>query len=371
MTPPQLLETAVAIAVHATVVVVAVELLTRRLSEARKCDLFWTACHLALIVVIVGDLTMPHLRLWAMPLVITDTLPQIRQLESSLGLIITGVWAAGAAAAVVRLLVGSLGTVRRFKTGRPLAPEELPEAWRKKIERGRAMPMEVRFLSSDLCSSPFCWQLHRPTVILPQALLKCPVEDLAPVIRHELEHLQLGHPLCLFLQRLVGILLWFHPAVWWAGRQAHLYREFACDDAAVHNRDEAVGYLRCLLQLARSADEQQKALTGLSFGGRRSLIAQRSERLASRTWQARLSGGGTWSCAIPVLLGMLLVLVAWIPLDGRASRRSVWSPWPQWTARSLMSLGVEVRDYEIDGHRFSAHERHTHRRPYLPSARPR
>jgi hypothetical protein len=47
-----------------------------------------------------------------------------------------------------------------------------------------------------------------------------------------------------------------------------------------------------------------------------------------------------------VLAVTCLVSMAWIPCDPLASSRSVWSPWPKWTAMSLHCFGFTLRDYE-------------------------
>jgi len=59
-----------------------------------------------------------------------------------------------------------------------------------------------------------------------------------------------GHPLQLFMERLVTSAFWFHPAIWWASRQSALAREYACDDAAVSRQQETVSYLKALLAVA-------------------------------------------------------------------------------------------------------------------------
>jgi hypothetical protein len=35
-----------------------------------------------------------------------------------------------------------------------------------------------------------------------------------------------------------------------------------------------------------------------------------------------------------------------VPLDPLSSSRSVWSPWPSWTAEMLHCFGYTLRDYE-------------------------
>ena len=97
--------------------------------------------------------------------------------------------------------------------------------------------------------SPFCWQLHRPAIVVPDLLLDFPVEEQRAVLNHELVHLSAQHPLRLFLQRIVEALFWFHPLVWWSSRQAAAAREFRCDAQAVDSQQEVAVYLQSLLRL--------------------------------------------------------------------------------------------------------------------------
>ena len=61
---------------------------------------------------------------------------------------------------------------------------------------------------------------------------------------------QANHPLQLFLQRIVEILFWFHPLIWWASRQAAWSREFHCDAAAVTTAERGGVLPRGLLRMA-------------------------------------------------------------------------------------------------------------------------
>ena len=68
---------------------------------------------------------------------------------------------------------------------------------------------------------------------------------------------------------------------------------------------------------------------------------------------------------LPTIAMLALMSIAcltiWLPLNPHASRRASWSPWPAWSARVLNASGIEVRDYEVDGHRLDPHERMTDR----------
>ena len=74
------------------------------------------------------------------------------------------------------------------------------------------------------------------------------------------------------LQRLIEVLLFFHPAVWYVSRRVSAERENACDDLVVSAGWPAVGYAQALLQTAelcttRGTSPDSNAALAASGGG--------------------------------------------------------------------------------------------------------
>jgi beta-lactamase regulating signal transducer with metallopeptidase domain len=215
-------------------------------------------------------------------------------------------------------------------------------------------------LTSTRLATPFCWQLHRPYIVLPEYLLGFGEQELRFVIRHELAHLGNGHPLQLFLQRVVEILFWFHPMVWWASQQSNFAREFACDDAAIDSPTEIGAYLRSLLTIVEcGAAESQNVRGPLAFGAGENLISKRARRLV----QIARNGAPQNRRHVPEFaLSLSLILTAavtafiWLPADVLASPRSRWSPWPAWSSAVLHDFGVTARDFDVYYGPFEPHE---------------
>jgi beta-lactamase regulating signal transducer with metallopeptidase domain len=70
---------------------------------------------------------------------------------------------------------------------------------------------------------------------------------------HELTHLQRRDLWMAFLARLVCLLHWFNPAVWWLRRTFLAQCEFACDARLVEKGTDPRAYAHALCDLARSA----------------------------------------------------------------------------------------------------------------------
>lgn len=340
------LELAVSLSCQAALLIGICAWLVRRSRNEVAGHRLWGSCHVMILVVTLAAVSLPHVRLvphaW-----LTDHVPLdvVAPAEHWLGTATATVWAIGALLYAVGILIG-LGDVHAIlSTARPMM---------------RSLDSEdhgLTILVSRRVTSPLCWQMQHPVIVLPECTSDFPLDELRGIVRHELAHLRAGHPLALFLQRLVEMVFWFHPLVWWASRQAELHREFHCDRAANRDKQETIHYLRCLLRLCEIAPEQRFGLpASLKFQGSRSLLRQRVARLTDLDHHAMPRGlSSRWDRAVLVIAG-LLALGVWLPVNVTASSRSPWSPWPTWSARVLLECGFAARDYELDGHRLRPHE---------------
>jgi beta-lactamase regulating signal transducer with metallopeptidase domain len=357
------MEMAISLVFQVAFVVAATALAARTIRTARNLDLLWNACLVVLVLLPAADLLLPHLRLLPAAAATRGALVQADGGEVALFWTCVGVWLCGATVLTLRLVREILRLTALFRTAVPI-----PATLQKSLEdelgpdlfRVGGRPVQLWF--SDSLRLPSCCQLLRPSILLSTSIETLTEQEIAGIIRHELEHLHARHPLLLFLQRIAEIVLWAHPAVWFASRRASRAREFRCDQAAVDSRSAAACYLRTILRLTLVEESPSTGLkAALGFGGECALIVERVERLASQDWNAVASREGRWRAASPILFAALAAVVLWIPVAGPASRRSLWSPWPTWSATVLHTVGVPARDYEVDGHRFHPGEFHRSR----------
>jgi len=110
-----------------------------------------------------------------------------------------------------------------------------------------------RILELPGLSSPGTAYTWKPVVLIPEDLNSyLDGEQFIDVLYHELMHVRRLDFLWGTLGDVVSCLLFFHPAVWLAGRNLGRERELACDGAVMELRSERrTDYASCLARLAR------------------------------------------------------------------------------------------------------------------------
>lgn len=352
MSPGQFLEVAVSLAIQSAFIVVATSGMCRLVSRRSHLQSrLWAITHGALLVLIVMAAAFPHLRnlpRWSMS---AAEIVDIADLQVILGHSLLTIWLIGATISVAFTVIGWWRTIRCLKQCVPIELETIEGLASDLISEFHQR--KITLLVGPHIAGPCCWQFHQPYVVLPVALLSFDPAKLTFILRHELAHLVLGHPLQLFLQRIVESMLWFHPFVWWGSAQAGLAREFACDAAVIGTPNDVVAYLKTILAvLEQSTAAAAPSRETLAFGAGAGIVAKRARHLLSLsqsncTVDARsLSPHGRMTTVALVAIAFSVTCV-WAPVDVLQSSRSHWSPWPTWSASVLSHLGVAVRDYEM------------------------
>jgi beta-lactamase regulating signal transducer with metallopeptidase domain len=321
----------------------------RQMDREDSADQIWAAFHTIVLCLSVAAWLVPHVRLIEPRLLVgSANIERLAAIEQRVAAVVLAIWGCGAAVGAGALVLGMWNSRRKIRMSHPIDP-----GLRQELLCGEANCVELRI--SPLPVTPFCWQVSRPIIVLPENLLEAPVEIIRPIVNHELAHLGAGHPLQMFLQRLVEIAYWHHPNVWMTSRRAAIQREWFADNGAVKSRQDAVHFLKGLLHISQYWSGGLRLPAGLAFGASTSQMELRAKRLIERSESPQRNS----RFRIPGLrLGVatILCLLAWAPINLMASARGAWSPWPRWTASALHEVGIPVRDYEIDAHRLVPHD---------------
>jgi D-alanyl-D-alanine endopeptidase (penicillin-binding protein 7) len=132
--------------------------------------------------------------------------------------------------------------------------------------------------------------------------------DLDRVLIHEWAHLQRRDDVAQIGELIVGVIVGWHPAVWWLKRRLHLEREVACDELTVAVTGSAKAYAACLTTLAALPPARARWVPALAAVSSASLRHRVIRIVAAR----RLPSARAWrsaSIAAAVTIGALALLV--------------------------------------------------------------
>ena len=181
----------------------------------------------------------------------------------------------------------------------------------------RSLP---ELLITDETDAPFAIGVLRPAIVMP----RCIVEQLQPdqltiVIAHELAHVRRRDLLIGWIEMLVSIVWWFHPAIWWLRGSLRQTREDCCDDVLLaHQLAEPDRYCETLIDAAARPSAALLEPVALGFAEREHSAARRIRRLMDNS--IFRVGRLRW----PALA--LLVLLAVLVLPGLQKERQPVTP---------------------------------------------
>ena len=144
-------------------------------------------------------------------------------------------------------------------------------------------------------------------VILPATwLTQMSPEMLEAVLAHEFAHVRRHDAWVNLLQRIVEIVFFYHPAVWWLSAQIRMEREHCCDSSAIQATGDCNTFARTLELAARQRAGIEFGLV-TNLGGKRMSLLNRINRVLGQPQND--TRGTRWplglaTLLIPVLLAL-------------------------------------------------------------------
>ena len=186
-------------------------------------------------------------------------------------------WLIGVVALFLRGVAGLLGLWRiTTRSHRADDARLLSDVWRRANELGITRRVTTRIAGDD--SMPVTWGIGFPILLLPSntdAWRDAAPGRLDAVLVHELAHVARFDALAHLVARLACALLWFHPLVWMAARQARLDSERACDDLVLSRGARASSYADELVALSQTLSTPTPDWTIAQAMARRSQVERR------------------------------------------------------------------------------------------------
>ncbi len=141
-------------------------------------------------------------------------------------------------------LVGAIGCFARWRWRRQrlaadaLAGDEVEArreaAMLESLKLRLNVKRPIKLVVSSRFAEPVVWGAMRPVIILPGGIVERLSDDeLEPVLKHEIFHVERFDNLLGSLQMFVCCLFWFHPLVWLIDRKLIEERELICDERVI------------------------------------------------------------------------------------------------------------------------------------------
>lgn len=215
-------------------------------------------------------------------------------------------WGTGFLLMLIRLAVGGVKLRHLLRTAEA-APDTMG------FDTGGRRRIDLRLSSKVDC--PVCFGLLRPVILMPKKMYDdARPNDLRMILHHELAHIERKDCWINLFQRLVEVVLFFHPLVWYASFQLTQQREELCDQHVIAGGASPENYVELLGRIAREGFEKRTLQAVALFEG----------RLLSRV-QSLLGLGGRLQIkasrkAIGILAAaaMLCLAVGTVRLEARA-----------------------------------------------------
>jgi beta-lactamase regulating signal transducer with metallopeptidase domain/Leucine-rich repeat (LRR) protein len=259
--------------------------------------------------------------------------------RAALGQVLLALWGTGIGVLSAYTLVRWLLLIRVLRRTRQETSQALLEQFAG-VARQVGLRRRPRLVVTSRPLGPAAHGWWPGTVILPETLVanKTPVE-LAPILAHELIHLRRGDTLAGSLQLAAQLIWWFHPAVWWANRQARVERERACDEEVLANLHyPATDYARMLVEILAWRNQLPTALPWPAMRSR-DVTKQRLEHLLDRTLVCKRR--------TPRVGWLVAALVAIAVLPGAGITLSATPPAKTKTDKPITGTAVVAYDFDV------------------------
>ena len=176
------------------------------------------------------------------------------------------------------------------------------------LQRRMGLTRAVRYCQCIHLDAPAVAGWVRPLVFLPMtALTGLSRAQLEAVVAHELAHIRRFDAFVNLFQIAVETLLFYHPAVWWLGKQIRAERENCCDDEAVALCGSPVSYAKALAHMA-----EWQAAPRLVMAANHGSLSARVARLLGANESAGTFRRASLSAGVLCLSGALLAGSAFV-----------------------------------------------------------
>jgi beta-lactamase regulating signal transducer with metallopeptidase domain len=161
----------------------------------------------------------------------------------------------------------------------------LDDIWQirlRQFQRQFSNNRSIQLLEAAWTQVPLTIGWLKPIIFVPIGIVnRLQPNEVEAILAHELAHILKNDYFFNFLQAVVEVIFYYHPAVWWLSSVIRTEREMRCDDMAIaicgNNR---LAYAKTLVQLqTQLGDNQANSKLALHFKKQPSLLFRRIQRI--------------------------------------------------------------------------------------------
>lgn len=182
-------------------------------------------------------------------------------------------WLLGALISFVYLLLGEFRLcVWRFRVSK--IPDDLLPRVESLIQH-TGYKRSVRICQSDHVSEAMALGILRPVILLPSSWVSQMSPDiLDAIVVHELSHIRRYDLWVNLMVRVIEVLFFYHPAIWWMSRCLRREREYCCDEYAAGEVSDRAIYASALHEAGQLKLKTVRGIA-LGFGAQRDTLLSR------------------------------------------------------------------------------------------------
>jgi beta-lactamase regulating signal transducer with metallopeptidase domain len=228
-------------------------------------------------------------------------------------------WVATSICAIIRLFGGLWNVRNLLRAAAPLSQESeaICLAALRRSNRGR-----VRLLLSDDIDTPIATGFFRPSIVLPQHLVKSlSATEWEHILLHEAAHLSRRDDWLVFVCRLSLCLFPWNPSLYYVESQLAKAREEACDEIVLEAMPVTSCYAECLTHVAEAVTSRRTTRLVSAFVSRKPHLPERIESILEFHVRDRRFSGGVARASALLAFASFTALSASPTLVGFAPRK--------------------------------------------------
>ena len=209
-------------------------------------------------------------------------------------------WVAGLVLSVFRFSAGVWGVSQLRKTYSPLASLKTTL---QDLKSELGITLDIKIGESVRTKVPVVLGHLQPMILFPVEFITGIERDhIRLIIAHELAHIKRNDYLVNIIQRIIEVIYFFNPFVWWLSNKIKIEREFACDDMVIRMSNPNV-YAKALLS---SYDQVLAPSLTMGFNGNKQSLASRLNRIMNRNMKNEKRGNLLSLSALVLLIAGFL-----------------------------------------------------------------